>query len=530
MRFRSITLSMALAAFAPFVAKATDPLPDSRLDPRLSTEGARRANVFVLLDRQLFLGGGDFEKFAEANKSEKRSQLRTRIISRLRQNHEQSYGEITPLVQNLRKQRLLRGLERRWIVNGFSAEVPPKALAELIKHPTVRFIYRLPGTKKKKPAGGKTAQILKSAAQDWKNDSENNLELEKLKTPWNIQRIKADRVWRQSRLYGGGVTIAVNDGGIAPIDALLQALWRNPKEEINGVDDDGNGYVDDVFGYDFRQRSANVLNSNSHGTACAGIIASRPINSRTLATGIAPRARIMPLIGGMDIELYQYALEHGADIMSLSFMGRADSMGEFRGLVRLLHENITAAGVLCVGGAGNYGPGSRRRWPVRLQIGPPKDIPCVVAVAGTLRDGIISAPSSRGPCIWEDVTFYSDHPSDRPLQKPDLTALFGGYPIWHVKPISPNDEPEIRLPHSQNGKPLAAYLDVGPMGNSFSGPHAAGIAALMLSANPDLNPWTLKRLMQATAKDLGKPGWDPIYGHGLLDASEAVEAAIALAK
>ena len=120
----------------------------------------------------------------------------------------------------------------------------------------------------------------------------------------------------------------------------------------------------------------------------------------------------MPLIGGMDIELYQYALEHGADIMSLSFMGRADSMGEFRGLVRLLHENITAAGVLCVGGAGNYGPGSRRRWPVRLQIGPPKDIPCVVAVAGTLRDGIISAPSSRGPAFGK---MSHSTPTTRPI-------------------------------------------------------------------------------------------------------------------
>jgi subtilisin family serine protease len=68
-------------------------------------------------------------------------------------------------------------------------------------------------------------------------------------------------------------------------------------------------------------------------------------------------------------------------------------------------------------------------------------------------------------------------------------------------------------------------LVVGPQGNSFSGPHAAGVAALMLSVNPELNAWQVKRLMEQTCADLGEPGRDAVFGAGLLQALPAVRAA-----
>ena len=72
-----------------------------------------------------------------------------------------------------------------------------------------------------------------------------------------------------------------------------------------------------------------------------------------------------------------------------------------------------------------------------------------------------------------------------------------------------------------------AFADLrGPRGNSFSGPHAAGVAALMLSANPELPAWRVKELMEATCKDLGEEGRDTTYGAGLIQADAAVRAAI----
>tara|TARA_B110000495_G_scaffold157074_1_gene140738 strand:- start:188 stop:457 length:270 start_codon:yes stop_codon:yes gene_type:complete len=72
---------------------------------------------------------------------------------------------------------------------------------------------------------------------------------------------------------------------------------------------------------------------------------------------------------------------------------------------------------------------------------------------------------------------------------------------------------------------VGASLVVGPAGNSFSGPHGVGVAALVLSANPALNPWEVKELLEETATDLGDKGRDANYGAGLIDALAAVHAA-----
>ena len=131
--------------------------------------------------------------------------------------------------------------------------------------------------------------------------------------------------------------------------------------------------------------------------------------------------------------------------------------------------------------------------------------------------------SSRGPVTWDLAPWYADHPAGHPLEKPDVSGCIGGFPVWH------------RLEMPGRGVEVFRKLDggfgliVGPRGNSFSGPHAGGVAALMLSAAPDLNVWDVQRLMRETCTDLLDDGWDPTSGAGLLQADAAVAAARALA-
>jgi subtilisin family serine protease len=302
---------------------------------------------------------------------------------------------------------------------------------------------------------------------------------------------------------------------IAP--ALVRALWKNPKEELNGKDDDGNGYVDDLFGYDFAARSFYALGDSAqlpHGSMCAGIIAGRPLNEKKLITGIAPRARLMVLRGMGYLKAYEYALANGADILSMSYMWVNMELGNYRGVYRTAHEHLAAGGIVAVGGAGNFARLDRGK-----QIALPKDIPCVIAAAGILEDGSKAPASSEGPCSWQGVKFYDDYPADKPLRKPDVTGLFGGYPVWG-RPLTFGGRWQLV---SKEGDNFA--LIIGPQGNSFAGPHAAGVAALMLSANPERNAWEIKALMEQTCKDLGDKGPDTVYGAGLLQALDAVRAA-----
>ena len=255
----------------------------------------------------------------------------------------------------------------------------------------------------------------------------------------------------------------------------------------------------------------------AHGSMCGGIIAGRSNNGLNMQTGLAPRSRLMVLKGASGrLEAYEYAVEHGADIVSMSYTLRGRPLGNFRGVFRLAHEHMAAAGVLSVGGAGNYA----KSHPEGNQIGIAKNIPCVIAAGGIMINGRRASFSSKGPCYWDDVKFYEDYPPSKPLLKPDVTALPGGFPVWSV--------PVEGSRFEKRGKTLMkhdkyAAISTGARGNSFSGPHVAGVAALMLEANPDLHPWQVKSIIQKTCKKLSRrPSYE--YGHGLIQGLDAVRA------
>lgn len=501
----------------------------SKLDDGLEEAGNKMVPVFVRMSDQLLPQGGDYEAFCQQHENEPRSELRRSVLESLREKAERSWDEVSPLVDELQAAEQVADVERFWIVNGLACDATSAACRRLAASPAVSFIYlqRGPLRQHKTPARRTPAnrqasvmdqqqKVFEQVLAGWKDDGQEPLAVDGLEIPWNLKRIGANAAWQQEGATGAGVVVAICDSGLMTAPPLVRALWRNQGEELNGKDDDGNGYVDDLFGYDFAARSFYALGDSPmmpHGSMCGGIIAGRP-SKNGLITGVAPRARLMVLRGMGYLKAYEYALANGADVMSMSYMWVRMELGHYRGLYRTAHEHLAAGGIVSVGGAGNFS-----RLPTGRQIALPKDIPCVIAAAGIVEDGSKAAPGSEGPCHWDGVKFYDDYPVDAPLIKPDVTGCFGGYPVWGR---ANRFGGRIRIV-SDEGDGFA--LVTGPQGNSFSGPHAVGVAALMLSVNPDLNAWQVKRLMEQSCQDLGKPGRDTVFGAGLLQALAAVQAA-----
>ncbi|MEK7172423.1 MAG: S8 family serine peptidase, partial [Patescibacteria group bacterium] len=183
---------------------------------------------------------------------------------------------------------------------------------------------------------------------------------------WYLQKIKAVEAWDQIR-ESPNITIAIIDSGVQINHPdLASNLWANSKEiPGNNIDDDKNGYIDDVYGWDFVNNvadpspkfmpgftEAGIL----HGTIVAGIAAASGNNAAGIA-GVTWSAKIMALKvlddkgeGSTDrvVKAIDYAVANGANIINLSFVG-ADYSNSLNEAIKRAYS----AGVIIVAAVGN---------------------------------------------------------------------------------------------------------------------------------------------------------------------------------
>jgi subtilisin family serine protease len=171
--------------------------------------------------------------------------------------------------------------------------------------------------------------------------------------------IDAPEAWHIHTGNNRDVIVAVIDTGVNYNHPdLVNRMWTNPNEiPGNGIDDDNNGYVDDVYGYDFHGDDGDPMDDNGHGTHCAGIIGAEPNNGIGIA-GVSWGAKIMALRflgpgGGSSsdaIRAIDYAVQMGVKISSNSWGG-----GGFSNALSSALDSARAAGHLFVAAAGNDG-------------------------------------------------------------------------------------------------------------------------------------------------------------------------------
>jgi serine protease len=298
---------------------------------------------------------------------------------------------------------------------------------------------------------------------------------------------------------GKGVLVAVLDSGVA---------YERYKRYRRAPDLRKRTFV---RGYDFIDRDRHPNDVFGHGTHVAGTIA-QATNNREGAAGIAYEARIMPLrvldsAGSGDsvaiAKAIRYAARRKADIINLSLEFELDvvpsEIPEILAAIRFAHRR----GALIVAAAGN-GFGRRVAYPARADQ--------VIAVGATTRSGCRSDYSNGGPDL-------------------DLVAPGGGVDAeprisQELDVCKPNSATDWIFQETFRGRSVQKFgLPRGYEGTSMAAPHVSGIAALVLATGmlgPNPSPDALQNHIEATARDLGRPGFDGRYGHGLADAARAL--------
>ena len=295
---------------------------------------------------------------------------------------------------------------------------------------------------------------------------------------WSFRMIHAPEAWAAAD--GSGVVVAVIDTGVA-----FETFKRFRLVE----DLDAERFVE---GYNFITDTAHANDDHGHGTHVAGTIAQSTFNARGVA-GVAYKAKIMPLkvlskrgfgTAGDIADAVRFAADEGAHVMNLSLGGGPRS--------RVLESAVAYArrkGVIVVCAAGNNGR-PRVEYPA--------------AYRGAF------AVSSVGPT--KDLAYYSSYGKEVAVAGPGGDKNVGG-----------DDGGILQNTILANRLDLTGvYLSY--QGTSMATPHVAGVAALLISAGVT-NPDRVEGILRETAEDLGTRGRDDRFGHGLVDAAAAVNAA-----
>jgi subtilisin family serine protease len=294
---------------------------------------------------------------------------------------------------------------------------------------------------------------------------------------WHLPKISAPAAWDVAT-GSPSVLVAIIDTGIDRTHPdLVNAIWQNPYDAKDGIDNDGNGLVDDVNGWNFYRNNDDLTDSTGHGTHLAGLIAAQRNNGIGVA-GVASGVKVLPIVvseyapASAVVSAIYYAVDRGAHIINMSFGGPESFSG-----ARAAIDYATERGVLLVASANNWAS-DEYSYPAVYQD--------VLAVAATDENDQRARLSSYG--AWVDIA--------APGQ--DVLSTF----------------------------PVNDYMKVS--GTSQAAPIVCGVAALLKSRHPDWTAEQIRTQLLGTADDLNPTNPDYLgqLGAGRVNAARAVSTTL----
>jgi hypothetical protein len=326
---------------------------------------------------------------------------------------------------------------------------------------------------------------------------------------WYLQTIKAEEAWTMTT-GSESVIVAVLDTGVDTNHPdIKENIWINTDEIPNdGVDNDKNGYIDDINGWDFIKNVAspqpkitkNALNnSGSHGTFVAGLISAVHNNGMGIK-GVTAKVKIMPLIV-LDTEGYgwsaqvaeaiDYAVANGASVVNLSFGGAEHSERLKKSIINAYDKNV-----LIVAAAGN-----------------------------TMEGGLDLTNDPLYPICYDQGSTENRVLGVIATDKNNRIAAFSNYGKDCADIAAPGVDMTSLLYQDSLFSQYLNYFDDGWQGNSFSTALVSGAAALLKSYQPTVKVSEIRDLLikESGIIFLSDPKFTDKAGGGVLNIKKALD-------
>ena len=430
-----------------------------------------------------------------------KEQRREFVIAERKAFCQASQAQVIGFLEGYKNDNMVTDLKSFWSFNGFSCSASAEVISQLAERKDVAMIIpdemrpMVPMNEKAHPAAAKA-------------------------NAWHVDKVNASAVWNYngSGYIGNGVIVGLIDTGVNynHID-IANSMWDGGSEFPH-------------HGYDVFNQDNDPMDDQGHGTHTAGIIAGQG-NAGT-QTGVAPGAKIMAIKilsaegegeAAHLIQGVEFALEHGADLLSLSLSDvGAGPCYYYRDVFATCLDAGVAAAIAC----GNEGQ-TQYTYPVPFNISAPGNCPppwlhpdqqieggltSVISVGATDSNDEHCGFSSIGPSTWSEgpnVGSYNDYPYENGdatqpgLIRPDISAP--GENITSLNYLTTNN-----------------YIEMD--GTSMATPCVAGVLAMLLEANPDLTPAELDSIIELTSIRVGNTMKNNRVGAGRIDALAAINA------
>ncbi|WP_294311224.1 S8 family serine peptidase [uncultured Chryseobacterium sp.] len=294
--------------------------------------------------------------------------------------------------------------------------------------------------------------------------------------------------------------IAVSDSGLnMSHEDIAARVWSKPAEIIDGIDNDGNGLIDDYRGWDWVNNDNNPTDDHGHGTNCSGIIGSIANNGKGYA-GVNWNSKIMPLkvlnssnsatYAAMANSLY-YAVDNGAKVVSMSIGGSSTSSLIANAISYMKTNNVLL--VACMMNNNN-------------------EVANYPAAYSTAYDNVIAVGSTDA--------------NDKRTQPFFWSSTSGSSYGNHINVVAPGNY--IYGLGIDSNTSYNSYWG----GTSQATPLVAGVASLILSKKPALTPVQVRNILQSTAEDMkglaseDTAGFDKYHGWGRINAYAALNSVV----
>lgn len=308
--------------------------------------------------------------------------------------------------------------------------------------------------------------------------------------------IDMENAWDIEQGDSNIVVTIIDSGTKLDHPEFTDRIWINYGEiPNNGIDDDNNGYIDDVIGWDFANSDNNPTDDHGHGTNVAGIIGANGNNSIGYA-GVDWNCKLMTLKGldNNNLGYYSwwadaiyYAVDNGANVINMSLGGTSTSTTLQNAVNYALNNNVVV--VVCMMNTNSN------------TVYYPAGFTGVIAVGSTN-----SNDTRSNPFFWSSTS----------------GSNYGS----HISVVAPGNY--IYGLNYQSNTNYGSYWG----GTSQAAPHVSGLASLLLAQNPSRTPAQIKSIIETTAEDQvgtiseDTQGWDQYYGHGRINAFNALSTVV----